>query len=383
MKTIQFLFTAIVFIMFFSCSSNKIDNYQLKESNINKSFNLDSNTKNSIYFLAQYISKDGKEYLTFQNGKKNEILFYDINTSLLSFKIEPKIDGDNGVGRFLGYYIQNLDGIYLTNYDFQEIAIINKNAIVKDKINYEKADNGTALSFFCFITHVYRPATVIGRKMYIYSGPNRWVENAPVAAILDLDTKSIQALPFTYPQYEGSKVKRKQYGWENDYSRCFDGKRFIYSFDYEEDLYVTSTINHDSIYRVKAKSKFIPKVNWPPEFGYDPDRLCTNQRYGNILYDKYRNVYYRIAYPKTEIDWTKEKVRSMELLEYGGKNFSIIILDKDLNYIGETKFQDYTYNSKLILIMKDGIYISNSHYMNPNFSDDLLSFIRFDLIKNT
>ena len=33
--------------------------------------------------------------------------------------------------------------------------------------------------------------------------------------------------------------------------------------------------------------------------------------------------------------------------------------------------------------MKDGIYISNSHYMNPNFSDDLLSFIRFDLIKNT
>ncbi len=63
--------------------------------------------------------------------------------------------------------------------------------------------------FFCFITHVYRPATVIGRKMYIYSGPNRWVENAPVAAILDLDTKSIQALPFTYPQYEGSKVKKE------------------------------------------------------------------------------------------------------------------------------------------------------------------------------
>lgn len=383
MKTIQFLFTATVFIMLFSCNRNKVNTYQLKESNINKSFNLDSNTKNSIYFLAPYTHKDGKEYLTFQNGKKNEILFYDINTSQLSFKIEPEIDGNNGVGRFLGYYIQNLDSIYLTNYDFQEIAIIDKNAIVKDKVNYEKADNGTPLSFFCFITHVYRPATVIGRKMYIYSGPNRWVENAPVAAILDLDTKSIQALPFTYPQYEGSKVKRKQYGWENDYSRCFDGKRFIYSFDYEEDLYVTSSINHDSIYRVKAKSKFIPQVNWPPEFGYDPDRLCTNPRYGNMLYDKYRNVYYRIAYPKTEINWAKEKVRSMELLEYGGKSFSIIILDKDLNYIGETKFQDYTYNSKLILIMKDGIYISNSHYMNPNFSDDLLSFVRFDLIKNT
>lgn len=380
MKTTHILFIVSIFILHFSCNDNNKSYYQLKDSKIDKSFHLNSDTKNSPFFLMPYTSKEGKEYLTFQNGKRNEILFYDINSNKFCFKIEPQIDGNNGVGRFLGYHIQSLDSIYLTNYDIKEIAIIDTNTIVKDKINYEKADNGIAISFFCFITHVYRPATVIGKKMYIYSGPNRWIENAPVAAVLDLETKSIHALPFTYPQYEGSSEKKKKYGWENDYSRCFDGKRFIYSFDYEEDLYVTN-IKHDSIFRIKAKSKFIPKVNWPPEYGYDPEKLCENSRYGNILYDKYRDVYYRISYPKNKIDWKKEKIKSMELLEYGGKNFSIIILDKDLKYIGETKFPDYTYNSKLMFVSKEGLYISSSHYMNPNFSDDLLNFSCFNLVK--
>ena len=71
----------------------------------------------------------------------------------------------------------------------------------------------------------------------------------------------------------------------------------------------------------------------------------------------------------------------MEVLEYGGKKFSIIILDKSLNIIGETLFPNYTYNPKLILILKDGIYICNSNPQNPDFSDDVLSFQKFELKK--
>lgn len=69
-------------------------------------------------------------------------------------------------------------------------------------------------------------------------------------------------------------------------------------------------------------------------------------------------------------------------MQYGRKNFSIIILDRDFNIIGETLFPDYTYNSTLMFIREDGLYISDSHYLNPDFSDDILSFQRFDLVKN-
>ncbi len=36
-------------------------------------------------------------------------------------------------------------------------------------------------------------------------------------------------------------------------------------------------------------------------------------------------------------------------------------------------FPDYTYNSNIMFVHEDGLYISDSHYLNPNFSDDELS----------
>lgn len=75
-------------------------------------------------------------------------------------------------------------------------------------------------------------------------------------------------------------------------------------------------------------------------------------------------------------------VRAMELMGYGRKNLSIMVLDKDFNVLGETMFPDYTYNSKLMIIREDGLYISDSHYMNPDFNDDVLSFKKFDLVES-
>lgn len=377
MKT-NLLLSLLVFLCL-SCESGKVKSYRLVLSDQSLSFPLDANTKNQILYLMPYTDKEGKEYLTFQNQVENEILFYDMNTCRLEFKITPEIEGGNGVGRFLGYHIQNMDSIYVTNYfGAQEISLINKNAMLKDKINYEKADDGTPLSFFCFVTHSYKPATVIGRKMYIYSGPDRFVEKDPVAAVLDMDTKSIKALPFIYPDYPGSETKIKKYGHENDYSRCFDGERFIYSFYFDENIYVMPPA-HDSVRSIKVKSGFMDKVNLADELKATIEDLCINSGYGNLLYDKYRDVYYRVAYPQTVMD---KGVRAMELLEYGRRNFSIMLLDKDFNVIGETMFPDYTYNSKLMIMREDGLYISDSHYMNPDFSDDVLSFKKFDLVES-
>lgn len=49
--------------------------------------------------------------------------------------------------------------------------------------------------------------------------------------------------------------------------------------------------------------------------------------------------------------------------------------------IGETLFPENTYNSQLMFIRHDGLYISDSHPLNPEYSDDVLSFRRFDLTK--
>jgi len=115
----------------------------------------------------------------------------------------------------------------------------------------------------------------------------------------------------------------------------------------------TSTTKNNKII---AKSKYIDKVKYIDDYGRTSiEQGCEIPNYGNLIYDKYRNVYYRIAYPETTLE---KGIKGYELREYGRKNFSIIILDKKFNVIGETLFPDYTYNSRLILSGKMGcIYL--------------------------
>ena len=64
----------------------------------------------------------------------------------------------------------------------------------------------------------------------------------------------------------------------------------------------------------------------PNDYNGTLKSMCENQNYGNLLYDKYRDVYYRVCYLKTEID---NRENYMELWDFGRKIFSIIILDKN------------------------------------------------------
>lgn len=376
------LFLSLFAVLFMCCSlgsREKADSYELEKSEKRLVFPLDANTKSFILALFPYTDKSGTEYLTFQNAGQNEILFYDMNTCRLNFKLKPKMEGPEGVGRFIGYYVHTLDSIFLTNYSNPEIVMVDRNAIIKDKINFEKATGGIPLTGANFTSSTYKPAQMIGRRMYIVTYCNRWIAEDPVSSYIDLDTKEACALPFLYPSFPGADNKAKRAGVEESMSRCYDGKQFVYSFHFDEDIYVAAPGNHQEMKRMKVKSNYVDNVKYLDDYGnLTIEDMCANPNYGNMLYDEYREVYYRIAYPETEIE---KNINGMNLYQYGRKNFTIIILDKELNTIGETLFPDYTYNSKLMFIREDGLYISDSHCYNADYSDDVLGFRRFDLKK--
>ena len=56
-----------------------------------------------------------------------------------------------------------------------------------------------------------------------------------------------------------------------------------------------------------------------------------------------------------------------------------MILDENLNILGETFFPAYIYNSNLSFILEDGLYISLNHIKNPEYSDDILRFQKLEL----
>ena len=111
------------------------------EKDSNMTFDLNYDVEPYIKALFPYTDKDGHQYISFQNGFKNQIVFYDIQTKEMAFKIDLDIEGDNGVGFFLGYYIDSLDSIYLTSLQLPEIYSVNKEGKINKKIYYDSLDN--------------------------------------------------------------------------------------------------------------------------------------------------------------------------------------------------------------------------------------------------
>lgn len=388
MKHIHINIILLQAILLLACAACKQDtsrpraDYALNKSEKKVIYPLDSSTKTFIHTLQLYIDKNGEEYLTFQNQDQNKIIFYHFATGKLAFKLEPEMNGSNGTGLFYGYYIHNFDSIFLTNHFLPQITMIDKHKKVIEKLVYGDPEDSNMLNAYYSITNYYNPLVITNHKLYLTYRCNRWAAFNPVAAVIDMQTHVVRAFPsFIYPHFPGADNKAKAFGVEEYLSRCYDGNRFIYSFYFDEDLYV-APLEHDSIRRVKTTSRYMKKVTIWDDYGrLTLADIAGNPNYGNILYDPYREVYYRIVYPSTAINRELTDRQLMELLQYGRTQFSILILDKDLKVIGETLFPENTYNSQLMFIRHDGLYISDSHPLNPEYSDDVLSFRRFDLTK--
>lgn len=367
MKRHYFLLSFL--LLFLACSTQKKQGTGgLKETDETLFFPIDTDTKNNFSIYSVYQDKDGKEYFTFQNFDNNTIHFYDLKQQKPAFRITPPQEGSNGVGRTFGYYIRNLDSIYVFSLYENKICLINKDCELLDKQSFPELGPSK------FMATAFQTLVQLGNTLHVCIEPNRRVEHDPVSVTIDMNTKEIKMLPFDYPDYPGSEVKLKRYGLEAHYSRCYDGKHFIYSFHYDENIYI-ATPAHDSIRKVPVKSKYFDTVQLPDELRASSEDFCVNAWYSNLLYDPYREVYYRIAYPPSTLD---KGVRPMELIQFGRKNFSIIILDKDFRILGETLFPDNTYNPQIMLVRPEGLYISGSHYLNPRFDDDVLSFRMYE-----
>ena len=154
-KTIILLFN---FFLLFSCK-NQSESFhvQLKKTGEEIAFELDNRTKSNSRALFLYTDKEGKEYLTFQGYASNEIIFYDFESKKLAFKIKPEIDGNNGVGQFAGYYISNLDSIFLTNIYIEEIALVDTASLLKKQYTYDQTIDSIPLIESYSTTFFYHP----------------------------------------------------------------------------------------------------------------------------------------------------------------------------------------------------------------------------------
>ena len=93
----------------------------------------------------------------------------------------------------------------------------------------------------------------------------------------------------------------------------------------------------------------------------------SNHDYARIIYDDFNELYYRIAYIRPELEMVKRGQT------YPG--FSIIICDKNLRKIGETKFSADQYDVSMMGVTKEGLLVARRDLYN--FNDDEFTFSVF------
>ncbi|MDR2145114.1 MAG: DUF4221 domain-containing protein [Tannerella sp.] len=391
MKKYSILY-AIAGIILLACNTNKPSkdglmknsasyNYELVSTKKILSYIVDYDTEYYFSMLFPYTDQSGKEYLTFQNTS-NQLLFYDLNTEDFLYKIQLEREGPNGISRPSGYYIEDLNNIYITSSMPRILYKIDSTGTVIQKIPYGKTDSGYEIISQSSWSTVYTPLVFIDSKLYLSQHP--WqgnpVSKTPLCVVIDTLNQSY-VLPYPFPPLieDGELFTAPD---ATSFSRIFNGKEFVYSFFSDENIHVAN-IGHTDVRKYKIKSQYIGKIvikNISISDMYEHAKFrYGNPLYGNLIYDPYRKLYYRFAYPGVDLENGPDYI---SLTALGRKKFSIIILDKNFNVVGETMFPEWVYCPSVMFVSRDGLYICNNHPMSSSFNEDILSFECFEVKKN-
>ena len=374
-------FIVMILAMVFGCEKDEkgkaIVLKKLVQSSNSIRIPIDSLTDNRSMQLAYH--QGSKGWFFNLNPKTNEIQMYDMENKTLHKRLRFSVEGNNSVGRIFSFYIHKLDSIFLFQQFSPNIYLTDTSGSVRKKITVQVPEMHT--SPFVHLTYFSSPAVLVGEDVVVKTRP------ADVHNQITNDVLSKRHLTYSINLNNG-ETELLSHKFPNNY--LVDGYRFfdfsfakgldkwVYSFHSDHDLYYSDARN-TSLASVTAKSNYI---NGFRNFDLSGSReenyryFASAPNYKSIFYDKFKNVYYRVCYP--EIELTSEE----EIMKYRfvPKMFSILILDSELNVIGETLFEKEKFLPDNLFITEAGVYLSKNHPDNPDLEEDYLSFALFELL---
>jgi hypothetical protein len=344
-------------------------------------FKLDNRTSYRTFFSQAVTDPSGREFLLFLSQHKPSILLFDIKTQALAKEIILEKDGPNGVGSPSGLLFVSMDSIYVISSSHYKVSLLNGSGkLIKDYRVLE----GTNYSDD---TGMLRPFTIsapvlIENTMYFNVAPDRDVYKPSyfegnVNLSLDLLTGEYEYFNHYPSEFNGGVWGVAAVSYSSAFNPGLGD--FIYSFAISDSLY---TFNPNTKERKSyfAGSSFIKSRVLPmnkPENSHDLEYALETPYYNAIVYDRYRNVYYRFV--RHSISFKDDAGDPREFHE---KPLSIIVLDKDMNILGETALPANTFLDYIYFVTTNGLYISNGNPENPGLEEDYACFIGFELSRD-
>lgn len=342
------------------------------------SFPLDNETGFRAFTLQYWKNeKSGKNYLCIMNfpARKYNLKFYDYDNQQLDFLIDLHTEGPNGTGIYpFGFYIHNLDSIFVFSDREGQLSLIDKNGTVKSKYQILDTSKGKVPQGFVSTSH----PIIFNSDEIIINGWYRWEvqDQTKVKQDIRLNLKT--------GKYDYIVPRPKLYNrgfWGSHYLtriyHCYNNKNetLLVSFGADPNIYEYA-INDLKTYRtIECKSKYLGNLKplGSKRMQYSEDSKFRYEglsgSYGYILYDPYQKLYYRFV--QIPVSTSKYKFSSTPF-----KGYSLIIMDSHFNIIGEDLIPD-DYDPYMVFISEKGLHLANKSLYN--YDEDHLVFDIFKM----
>lgn len=376
-KTVLFLSISLLAV---SCSNNISSKKELtlQETDEVKSIKMGSDVKLFSMAMFHYVDESGIEYITIENKnhkpQSSAIFFYRLDSCSLYQTVEIAKRGPNTVSGLMGHLVINKDSILLSSVARNKFTLVNSKGEILKEYDFSTDENGNHNRISYSTSLYYTPlvinkGVIYGLQEVTYENEQPNFNNSPLSISIDTATGKVSRPAWHYPKLHEIN---NRINYNEQFSRIFDGKRFVYSFCVLDSIY-TAEVGVTGLKPHVAKSKYMGN---PYNSGFARNSNLNDQfsitntkaRYGNIIYDSEHNVYYRFCH------YAEEKKNIPQEYIYCHGAFSIIILDGDFNVVGETQFPAGRYAPMLFFVNKEGLWLSENNYERDDRTDDELVF---------
>ena len=338
-----------------------------------KVFLLDYETAPKPPFMQMIYSTTGGRILTFLNPHKNSIYFYDYDREIQIGETVYEKEGPNGILRPTGYYVKNMDSIYVYDMQKTELALTDSAGKVKQRISLR---GGRGKDWSLYVPHYFLNSVIpfiqIQDQLLLtgfspISLASNMIDKFRVSACIDTKTSEVEFM-YTYPE----ELFGFDSNWEGGmallvYPEVSPTGEIIHSYAVSHDLYIApwNSNTYKSVYAGSNTASTIHAIDWadlkttPHEVIFE--HHAREDMYTAIRHDPYRKVYYRIllqGIPNATSSTVKEK-----------KPVAVVIMDEEFNYLGETvigTWEKWIWTNSFVT--SEGLMME---YFDPDLDSDL------------
>lgn len=365
-SAISRLFVLLLFLCTILCSCNRSESRIIVRTSQTgdlkyrlDTIKIDVDDQTSYQYNRFTTFDNGNDfYLITYNRLIHRLEFFSIKGKKLSRSISLERGGEHGIGDIQNMHVRSLDSIFV--FDAGNMKIINERGEVSFSLNlFEKSGNHFRPSFADFMS---KPFFNEKRNSVIFHNALNRTTSAelinPFIVELDMETREFKALDFLHEEFF---LENK--GAFGPYAQVnvtpVNDEMIIYNYQIESSIFRQNTNGNSSRWfdgAVETISRQANTFTDSQDYGSVTKYRHETAQYYNVLYDPFRQLYYRIHRTGKPFDKSERNVLRNTI-------FYLSVFDSDLKFLKELELGSNIYTQFSWFVAPQGLCL------NAAFSD--------------